>query len=769
MRTSRPTWRRALPLPLAAALLASCSIGNPTLQTDNSAQRPQTAVQKQAADLGLQTPSSGGIGPNDFQIRDAGGNAVKGAVVTVGTQRLVTDDQGKITMPADLYNGKDPVIMSVEAPGYVTQQVPVVPGFALNLVPEDKNATHITAAAGGVARNADDTMEVSFTPGSLDKDATVHVTRTYSPDAPTQIVPPEMAANVVNPEDYSYSMDLGGAQITPSAGITVRFKVSPLAQDYLDNLKANNGLDKVNEGDSFYTAPDGSSWFTMTVPGAPQPQTASASTSGKYTLQSYACNNYTDPYTYWAEQVVWSGVNGGVDHNNGCVAINGGVRFHDWRINGGSCVYWYGNYQCVGGTNQSGSHGVGANIVHWVQETGYYHSSTVNAHVAWSSDDSRVTGNVNGALVFFHHAGTPTRSATPYAWTDGSGYANGVGASNTWGWANAWLPSQSYTYGTSAGYYVNCSTANLAIVKNKPRVQFSVAPHGDATGGTYQLPTTLGNQAIASLSNPVIAPAFNNVADATESFDVAGSWQPDANTWIDASSPSATLEWNNANNGWQANHLGLDIWFSKQIGADLTYSSNDNSVPADEQPATKWAGQVASANVVFAHAVSTYGGKKHADTLTFQSASHPTTWGLNGAAGTVAATVSNAGVTLAGNATYTVNGGRVGVVIPANLPSVTIPVSGELGTATGFTLTYTLDGVKKTMAVTRSGSGISFSLPVEDALNQPGKHNFTIISVGNTDVNLLTPNGQAFPTMSVWRGLVANYPIALQGIVTTAK
>ncbi|HEY9720413.1 MAG TPA: hypothetical protein V6D47_00250, partial [Oscillatoriaceae cyanobacterium] len=391
MKKSRPTWQRALPLPLAAALLASCSIGNPSIQTNgDTVQRPQTALQKQADSLGLQTPSSG-VGPQEFQIRDGGGNGLKGAVVTVGTQRLVTDDSGKITMPDGLFNGKDPVIMQIDAPGYVSQQVPVVPGFALNLVPEDKNATAITAANGGVARNSDDTMEVSFTPGSLDKDATVHVTRNYSADAPSMLVPPTETANVVNPEDYSYAMDLGGAKITQSANITVRFKVSPLAQDYLDNLKKNNGLDKVNDGDSFYTAPDGSSWFTMTVPAAPQ-DPAAASTASNYTLQSYACNNYSDPYTYWAEQVVWSNVEGGVDHNNGCVAINGGVRFHDYRLNNGSCVYWYGNYQCVGGTNQSGSHGVGANIVQWVQRTGYYQSSTVNTHVTWSSNDSRVQG-----------------------------------------------------------------------------------------------------------------------------------------------------------------------------------------------------------------------------------------------------------------------------------------------------------------------------------------------------------------------------------------
>ncbi|HEY9720441.1 MAG TPA: hypothetical protein V6D47_00395, partial [Oscillatoriaceae cyanobacterium] len=376
----------------------------------------------------------------------------------------------------------------------------------------------------------------------------------------------------------------------------------------------------------------------------------------------------------------------------------------------------------------------------------------------------------NGALVYFYQAGTPVRAATPYAWTDGSGYAHGVGAANTWGWASVSLPSQPYTYGSSAGYYVNCSTANLSIVKNKARAQFSVSAHGNPTGGTYNLPSNLGTQAIGTLTNPVVAPSFSNVNDATESFQVAGSWQPDPGTWIDAGSSSATLEWNNANNWWQANVVPLNIWFSKAISANLSYSSNDNSVPADEQPQTKWAGQTATANVAFSHAVSSYSGKQHSDQLSFAAAAgHASTWGLNGATGNVTATVANAGVTLSGNAGYTVNGGTANVVIAANLPSVTIPVTGELGSETNYTLTYTLDGAQKTMQVTRSGGGVTFSLPVEDALNQPGKHNFQVVSLGNADVNLTMPNDQAFPTMSVYRGLVANYPATLQGIITAAK
>jgi hypothetical protein len=399
-------------------------------------------------------------------------------------------------------------------------------------------------------------------------------------------------------------------------------------------------------------------------------------------------------------------------------------------------------------------------------------SSTAIARVGWSSDDDRIGGPVAGALVDFMHAGTPMRSPTDYAYTDASGEAAGTGAQNASGTALASKPDEPWTRGSGGGYAVNCNPTTLSIIKNKPRATLNFQTFGTATGQTYAVPSSHGEQSIASLSNPSFPVRFNNAANTSESFQVAGSWQPSADTWIDASSDSANLTWNNYNSNWASTSIPAKIWFSKKIGVTINYASDDRTVPLDQQPAIGWDTRSALANVELDHAVSSYAAKAHADTKSFTAANgRIDTWGLNGATGTAQATVVGPGadpIILSGTKTYTVRGESEALLVNAKLPLMSLYVGTQETDSTTFTMKYALDGVSKSMEVTKVGQSLAFRLPVEDPLNQPKKHTFKILSLTDQRTYFEMADRAPWPTMSVQRAGAYNHP-PMNGILSSPK
>ena len=127
-------------------------------------------------------------------------------------------------------------------------------------------------------------------------------------------------------------------------------------------------------------------------------------------------------------------------------------------------------------------------------------------------------------------------------------------------------------------------------------------------------------------------------------------------------------------------------------------------------------------------------------------------------------------VVLTGKKSYTVGGAQAGVLINANLPAITITI-GEMETEdTSFKLRYLLDGVEKSMLLTRNGSTIQFSVPVEDQLHKPRKHTFQIKWFGTEDGNttFYMTNRAPFPVLNIARAGQYDHA-ALDGTLNAAK
>lgn len=757
-------------LSVGLAATAGCQAPQPTAPDETQLRQalgqPQTAAAQTAADLGLTKQP---IQTEEFKLI-AGGKPLTKAVVVVGDQFMVPDERGVIRLPKSeaLADGK--TVISVQAEGFVPASLPVVGGAAMDLTPLDPSRTQISAANGGIARNSDGTMEVSFAPGSLSKDANVSVTRIFTEQHNAFYAPkPEADARRQSLGQYSYHLDMGDADLTSTAGVIVRFKVEgALKAHFAEEMAAPKGLEGSNIKDDFSQDTQGNMWFAMKHD-APLPKPAEALAAGAlstFKLLAGGCQTFpSDQYMWITRNVLVSQTSGNCDNRG-----DGGVNFHDYRYNSGHCQYWRDSkYQCEGRT-----------LVEYNTHYRPAPSSGVVATVTWSSNDSRISGPVSGIRVGFSHAGsdanTPTRPPKTQDWTDGTGQANGYGAQGANGTASA-VPPDAWVYTSARSYNLNCSNVQLTLIKNKPNVRFVYTRRGTATPASITIPTSHSGVSVSSAGSPTAAITMHSTTAATEQFSAAGSWQPSGDVWIDAKSPSAhTIQWNNHNNGGSPTTVPTNIWFSKQIGATLTYLSNDDSAPADQRPVQQWNNKPAKADVAFSHEVSAYAGKPGGrDTLTFsQAAGSAGTWGINGESGSVTATVNGPDtptpVSLTGRATYQIAGNTVGVRVNANLPEMNITIREMETDDTAFKLIYLLDGAEKEMRISRSGSTLRFSIPVEDQLNAPRKHTFKIKWFGteNGNTTFWMANRAAFPTLTVARAGVYDHP-ALDGTLNAAK
>jgi hypothetical protein len=763
---------QALPLTLACALATSCALGKspvaPGTEGTVAAAQPTASIAVRAAALGLAAPDSY-VTPNQFQVKDQNGSPVAGVTVIVGDQKLTTNDLGVIDLPADvLADTSHPTIAAgISKDGFVGQTANVIAGAALKLVPVDSARTAV-GAAGGTARNSQGNLEVVFPPGTLVTDGQIAVTRRYSETlSPDTNLPKELFADhytnanqdlVVKSGilpvmgEYKYNLDLGGAQLAPGAKYSVRFKVEGAMLKVLqDRLASGDDLSTLT--DVVSKDADGNLWVTMVGygPGA-------SADGGPYKLAATTCQNFYD------ETVADLPANN--RHMTACIEFwdasyrdpwlragnhigVAGIMTHDGNYNGGGCVYYDYDpnlYVCRDGGYQGGW---------WADRRDKimrrWYTSTINAHVSWSSDDTRINGQkIPGAMVYFSHTETPVHPGTMSQPADNDGDAHTTGLQNAGGSAVAAVLSQPYTYGRRAYYNVDCSTAQLQVVKNKPRVYLTTTVGGTPTTGSLDWPTNLGamNGAVA---NPSFTPTIA-LESATANFSVNGLVRPDAATQVDVQSGTASIGWN------QGTSLPASVWWNRPIGVNLTYTSNDASVPADMKPqgaGNIWSGQAAgNSNVLFSHAVSGATAKPAGrDTLSFQAVSSANTYGLSGASGTVNATHTTGSVQLRGSANYTVSGQTVALGMNANLPEVVFTISGaganwrmdyDLTDASGNTRQLHMQ-----LPAASPDGKIHVWLPIEEPVGSASTYSFKPTWIGTQDFAVQMPGGGFnFPTLT---------------------
>ncbi|MEB3327872.1 MAG: hypothetical protein VKQ33_01425 [Candidatus Sericytochromatia bacterium] len=793
-----------------------------------------------ARNLGLVPPTSA-LGGDQFQLQDGSGRPLVGATVLVGNARLTTDAQGVVSLPPGVAASTQSPARLL-APGFVAQDVEIVPGQAFKMTAVDPARVPISAQAGGVASNATGNMTVVFPPGTLSGDAAVAVTRLYGQDGlPGQRLPEEMpfrvsankdAQNPVSLADsgykladnlplgtYHYALDLGeGVTIAPGASFIVKFKAEGRMAQLLQARHEN--------GDSFTETPEsitrdenGDFWLAMRVDG---PKALTGVTPPRQRrLMAVACDTHNDVQAntfqvkkQWTtvipgiEVPIWQGghrTRNDVSANwvNSYASNSGGGCVSDWTarqyehnnwrmqagssipgwitlvthnpaVNGGRCIYYQfdpNQYYCSGGRIYVKDPGY-----EWQTTYTTWVSKSISALVTWLSDDPRVTGPVSGARVSFNHALSALRSAPLGVDTGADGHASTLGLENSNGSASAVLPAQAaFTFSTPQSYTVNCQTVNLRVVKNMPRVTLQTTVRGTPSVGNVTLRTNLGDFPETPLSQGVVKPSLP-LTSASGAFKVGGEYQPSASEWIEMASDSVNVTWNGAHT------LPTSVWVSRPVRASLVYRSNDASLNADQRPTTLWGGKTPEGyRITFAHEQSGYANKTRLEPLVFTGVSSASTWGISGATSTVSATRTTNGVSLSGSKTGVVNDNTLQVAVNANLPALNFSFEGLLKNA--WSMTYEVvgdDGAARTRTTRLDFGevgvmGLSFAVPVEDALHNAGKHTFRLINMISEDGNdrLLMPDtrsNEPFPAVAgLHRGGTFSYPVVLQATFIAPK
>ncbi|MFN3431894.1 MAG: hypothetical protein ACK46X_18330, partial [Candidatus Sericytochromatia bacterium] len=710
-----------------------------------------------AASLGLTNP--GGIKSSDFQLRTEANKPLKGAKVMVGGQLLETNEQGNVTLPEAFLKANEGQVATVEAPGYWPVAQAIMPGFALKLVPVSEPRKAVGAASGGIILNAAGDMKMTFAPGSLSADSEVAVRRAVDDNETVMkdaFLPPDMGDQQYTLGRYSYQFDLGGAQLQPGANVTVSFKVQGKLLRHLQEAEFNNAVDKVAMSKEVQKDADGTFWFTMKVPvpGAVDPTAA----ANKFGILAAQCQTFNDPETYYVQ--VFDHTASRNVYVQSCRPVQscdqragGGVAVHDPAINGGHCYY---TQSCPDVCTTEFSHQEYWNVYRTEPRTRHWKSASINAQVRYRSDDPRFENRVAaGVPVYFAHAGTIVRSATNAAVTGGDGYASAIGAQGAWGYASA-RDGDPNIFSDTPTYSVDCGTVNVSLSKYRPVVTLSPTINGTTGNGNYSLATSVGN-----LSVPGPRGSFPVTIDGPTKFAIKGSQQVDATNWVDAVSSEATLVWNGRPT------LPVTWWFNKSVTANAVYESNDSSVPADQRPTSRWAGQAASgASLTFAHNQSNAASKPAGrDQLSFSNVGSATAWGLAGVNGSVKGDRTVNGISFTGSSNYNVNGSATTVKLGANLPQVRLRISGAY--QAGYVVTYKLDGQEKQMALAAPVGGLYIlNLPVEDPLNNATKHTFQLESIDKgVDFSVVTESAgnTAFPTVpDLHRGKIASYDTPLR-------
>lgn len=619
---------------------------------------------------------------------------------------------------------------------------------------------------------------------------------------------------------YHYALDLGeGVQLAPGAAVTVKFKAEGRMAALL-KARHENGDNFNDIAEAIAPDAEGNFWLSMRVDGPPV--ASSITLPAQRRLMNAACDTYSDVQTNtfqvkkeWAsltpgiEVPIWKG--GHRTSNNisanwvnsyssiargGCTNWSTAFQYenNNWKmqkgssipgwitlvthhphVNGGRCIYYQFNpeqYYCSGGKIYVKDPGY-----EWQTTYTTWVSKSINALVTWLSDDPRVTGAISGARVYFNHSLSVMRQAPLVVNTSSTGYASTLGLESSSGSATAELPAQAaFTYSSPVSYRVDCRTVPLRIVKNMPRVAIQTTARGTPSGGAFRLLTNRGEFANINAAGGTVKPALP-VNDASGNFSAGGAYQASSSEWVEMASSGTTVRWNGSHT------LPVSLWVSRPINAKLAYSSDDASLPADHRPASTWGGQAAAGfNVTFAHPQSGYSAKTRQEPLSFTGVSEASTWGIQGSTSTITASRALNGITLQGTATGVVNDTTVSVAIPASLPKLTFNFDGALRDAWDLSYEITAADGSKTTKTTRvnfgsgGASSLAFAIPVEEAVNQPGKHTFQLVSLmsedGSNRVMAQAASGltDSFPAVSgVNRGGTYQYPLTLKATFIAPK
>ncbi|MEB3330282.1 MAG: hypothetical protein VKQ33_13720 [Candidatus Sericytochromatia bacterium] len=395
------------------------------------------------------------------------------------------------------------------------------------------------------------------------------------------------------------------------------------------------------------------------------------------------------------------------------------------------------------------------------------------AKVVWTSDDPRIASKpAVGAIVRFDMPGSSKNGPTEVVADDAGRAATHVAA------AGEEVRLTPYTLmGPRSGRTVVASVqagmpdVALTLPKDSPRVTFEFDNAGTPLGGAFIRPSSHGDQAFTGFATVTRAVAMKALDAATEALTLPGGNSVLGGGQVDIDAATATIGWN------RATTVRLKAFHSLPVRSTATYGSNDASVPADQQPATKWGGKAASGvSFSFKHTVSTSPSKPAGrDLLSFLNVDAASTWGLSGASTVVTASRSANGVTLTGSARGSVSGGEVPVVIDADLPEVAIKVEGAVEST--FTMLYSLTdaaGASRELAMKLTPvGGFTFHLPVEEAVGVPQAHSFQIKSIlaedGNHNVTMQDASF-SFPVLTgVMRGRKFTFPVTLKTNLVAAK
>lgn len=406
--------------------------------------------------------------------------------------------------------------------------------------------------------------------------------------------------------------------------------------------------------------------------------------------------------------------------------------------------------------------------------------ATVNLAVVWASDNTNI--NSKGA----------TNSTIT---VDGSGdhIALSTGSSN--GASFKTVENKSYTAyannscaggkSNTVSFKTPVGKQTMSITRNNPKGNFSASA---VTGGknastitvTYKAagktasrsitaPSAAGNTAALTVTELVLADCDGSALQTQNS-----SAQASTTVWTDiVGGASKSINWNQTNVA-----LPYSVIYNSTTTAAIKMVSNDATVPADQQPATKWNGQAAkNAKVDFTHAISSAPNKgSRSDARNFTGINGSvTSWGVRDASGTVTATVSG-DKSLSGSATYQVQANTVNISITADLPVMKATlINDKPANATNLKMRYSLDGVTKVMSLASAGAytpstgAILVRIPVEDALTAPKVHNFQLLEIFRDDDNnnvasagdsyraIGPDNGGFGAAKQVWRTNEINY------------
>lgn len=651
------------------------------------------------------------------------------------------------------------------------------------------NNGQIAAATGGVVTSADGTMTLTIPPNALSQDAVVKVepydTSKLKADDPMVMIFGGIPG-------ISMHLDLGGAFIETDQELKVIGKVDPR---FIESMKdyAKQHDKPYNPADyNLSQAPNGDWMLTMAVKGPTSSQDPTAglpdlaspmwefnmlpltpedSKANAYRLLARYNDPATAPNYYDNYSAAFHDKHAGV--TQAMVNSYPSLFNQEASCTPGNACNWNGGYHQLNC------------MLDWYNYHNYSDSlsfkrcsagcekppkANLDVNVKWASDDTRLDGkNANKVIVTWDNANSKSTSSGHQVLQQQVGDTVQVDAfENSPNLNPKWDKSGTERDTKNVKVAQGGSTVNLQLDRYRPQVTLTATNAGGtknassaavvlnrSASGAQNVTATLMSQNIGAV----------NITTADDVYSETGSianksYSPGTGVWLDiAGNGSATLKYNSKPT------VNYKVWFNSDSKGSFNYSSDDSGAVKDlltnaSLPATVWNAKAGSGSIKFSHSQSTAPTHSWPTAMTFTGASG-TAWGLNGAAGTGTVSVSG-DITLSATKAYTV-GNDWTATIAAMLPKVKFKLINDLpSNVSKLKIRFKVDsGAERVVALQPyySAGTVTFPVPVEDALNVPKNHTFTILSIFQDDngnnvadaadsYRAVGPNNGAFPAVS---------------------